>query len=169
MSSQYERELKSILEGNNSSLLKATKTCSAIEKEKYYSILKKPFIVVRGAGSLGVDLVALRGDISFLLEIKASIEDTLHFSSVSGKLQVQAESMRTACEKTGTLPIYAYRLKNYRGDSWRLFTMDVSGLEGRIQVLHKRLPRLSLSKKGSYIMRWNDGLPLSDFIAYLCR
>ena len=169
MSSQYERELKYILEGDTNILSKVTKTCSSVEKDHYFSILKKPFIVVRAAGSLGVDLVALRGDVSFLVEIKASIEDTLHFSSVSGKLQKQAESMRHGCEKTKTLPIYAFRLKSQRGDSWRLFTMEVPGLEGRINILQKKLPKLESSKAGSYIMRWHDGLPLSEFIAYLCR
>ena len=169
MSSQYEREFKGILEGNSNVLSKIMKTCSSLEKDNYLSICKKPFSVVRAAGSLGVDLVALRGDISFLVEIKTSIQDTLHFSSVSRKLQKQAEKMCRECEKTKTLPIYAFRLKGYRGDSWRIFTMDVNGLEGRINVLHKRLPKLSSSKKGSFIMRWNEGLPLSDFILYLCR
>ena len=169
MSSQYEREFKSILGGENTTLLKITKTCNALEKDNYLSICNKPFIVVRAAGSFGMDLVALRGDISFLVEVKTSIEDTLHFSSVGGKLQKQAEKMRRECEKTKTLPIYAFRLKGYRGDSWRIFTMDVDGLEGRASVLHKRLPKLDSSKKGSFIMRWKEGLPLSDLILYLCR
>ena len=169
MSSQYEREFKSILGGENTTLLKITKTCNAIEKDNYLNICNKPFIVVRAAGSFGVDLVALRGDISFLVEVKTSIEDTLHFSSVGGKLQKQAEKMCRECEKTKTLPIYAFRLKGHRGDSWRIFTMDVDGLEGRANILHKRLPKLDSSKKGSFIMRWKEGLPLSDFILYLCR
>lgn len=169
MSSSYEREFKNILEGNNDILKKITKTCSAIEKDNYFQICDKPFIVVRAAGSFGVDLVAIRGDISFLIEIKTSISDTLHFSSVDGKLQKQAEKMLKECEKTQTLPIYAFRLKGKKGDSWRLFTMDVKGLEGRTKILHNRMPKLEYSKGGNYIMRWNDGLPLSDFILYLCR
>jgi Holliday junction resolvase len=169
MSSNYERELKYILEGERTMLEKVTKTCSPVEKDNYFAISRKPFIVVRAAGSLGVDLVALRGDISFLIEVKSSVQGTLHFSSVSGKLQKQAENMRRDCEKTKTLPIYAFRLKNQRGDSWRLFTMDVAGLEGRISVVHKHLPRLSQSKNHVYVMRWEEGLPLSEFIAYLCR
>ena len=169
MSSQYEREFKGILEGEDKVLSKITKTCDILEREKYLCVEKKPFIAVRAAGSLGVDLVALRGDISFLVEIKTSVEDTLRFSSVSGKLQEQAEKMHSECEKTKTLPIYAFRLKNYRGDAWRLFTMNVKGLEGRASVLHKRLPKLDHSKSGNFIMRWEDGLPLSDFISYLCR
>ena len=77
--------------------------------------------------------------------------------------------MLELCEKTKTLPIYAFRLKSCRGDSWRVFTLDVNGLEGRASVLHRRLPKLSHSKDGNLIMRWNEGLPLSDFISYLCR
>lgn len=169
MSSSYEREFKSILEGEDKTLSKITKSCSAIEKDSYFRICDKPFIVVRAAGSFGVDLVAIRGDISFLVEIKTSVEDTIHFSSVDGKLQRQAEKMQSECEKTKTLPIYAFRLKGHKGDSWRLFTMNVNKLDGRAKILHSRVPKLSNSKKGNFIMRWNEGLPLSDFISYLCR
>ncbi len=169
MSSVYERELKGILEGDEKILTKVTKTCSALEKGSYYLTRKKPFIVVRAAGSFGVDLVALRGDISFLMEIKSSNTDTLHFSSVDGKLQRQAEKMQRECEKTKTLPVYGFRLKGHGGDSWRLFTMDIQQLEGRAKILQNRLPKLQRSKSGNFIMRWEEGLPLSDFLMYLCR
>jgi len=169
MSSVYERELKGILEGDEKTLTKVTKTCSALEKANYYLTRQKPFIVVRAAGSFGVDLVALRGDISFLMEIKSSGVDTLHFSSVDGKLQRQAEKMQRECEKTKTLPVYGFRLKGHGGDCWRLFSMEVSQLEGRARILHSRLPKLHLSKNGNFIMRWQDGLPLSDFLQYLCK
>lgn len=169
MSSNYERELKSILHGDKEALFAVTKTCSTLEKEKYFKVLKKPFSVVRAAGSFGVDLVAVRGDIAFLIEIKSSNDDTIHFSRVSGKLQRQAELMCRECEKTKTLPIYAYRLKNHRGDSWRMFTMNVEGLEGRMKLLHQRLPKLNRTKDGNFVMRWNEGMFLSDFLSYLCR
>jgi len=167
--SQYERELKNILEGENKTLSKITKTCSALEKSNYLKIYEKPFAVIRAAGSFGVDLVATRGDISFLTEVKTSIGDTLHFSSVGGKLQKQANSMKKVCEKTKTLPIYAFRIKGNRGDSWRIFTIDIDNLEGRPSVLHKRIPKLEISKSGNYVMRWKEGMALSDFISYLCR
>jgi len=167
--SQYERELKYILEGETKILTKITKTCSALEIDNYYKITEKPFVVIRAAGSFGVDLVATRGDISFLTEVKTSISDTLHFSSVSGKLQQQAKNMKHVCEKTKTLPIYAFRIKGNRGDSWRIFTLDVEGLEGRNSVVHRRLPKLNQSKTGNYIMKWDEGMPLSDFISYLCK
>jgi len=169
MSSQYEREFKAILEGDTKILEKVTKTCELQVKKDYALIKNKPFIVIRAAGSLGVDLVALRGDIAFLVEIKSSVTDTLHFSSVKGKLQQQADRMADECAKTHTLPIYAFRLKGLRGDSWRLFSMEIQGIEGRAHILHKRLPKLERSKKGSYIMRWHDGLPLAQFLSYLSR
>ena len=167
--SQYEREFKNILEGEHKTISKMTKTCTILEKDNYFSICDKPFIAIRAAGSFGVDLVAVRGDISFLVEIKTSVGDTLHFSSVGGKLQQQAESMRKMCENTKTLPIYAFRLKSHRGDSWRIFTLHVKGLDGRAHILHKRLPKLTSTKSGNFIMRWGEGMPLSEFISYLCR
>lgn len=168
-SSQYERELKNILEGESKTLIKITKTCTTIEKVNYSKISEKPFAVIRAAGSFGVDLVATRGDISFLTEVKSSIEDTIHFSNISGRLQEQAETLTNICEKTKTLPIYAFRTKGKRGDSWRIFTMDVNNLEGRASILHRRLPKLRKSKSGNFIMKWDEGMPLSDFISYLCK
>jgi Holliday junction resolvase len=167
--SQYERELKRILQGDDQVLSKITKTCSVIEKDNYYKIRGKPFAVIRAAGSLGVDLVATRGDVSFLTEVKSSVGDTLHFSSMGGKPQKQAESMIEVCEKTKTLPVYAFRTKGVRGDSWRVFTLDIDGLEGRINVVHNRLPKIKKSKTGNFVMKWEDGMPLSDFISYLCK
>lgn len=167
--SQYEREIKGILEGDNKIISKITKTCSIIEKNNYYKIYDKPFIVIRAAGSFGIDLVAVRGDISFLLEVKSSIQDTIHFSSINGKLQKQAKIMQKLCEKTRTLPIYAYRIKNNRGESWKLFTLEIKNIEGRLKLLQNIIPRLEDSKNGYYIMRWKEGLSLSDFILYLCR
>jgi len=166
--SQYERELKAILGGERKILEKITKTCSVMEKDNYFKIEYKPFAVVRAAGSLGVDLVATRGDISFLTEVKTSIGETLHFSSMSGKPQKQAENMQKICEKTKCLPIYAFRTKGVRGDSWRVFTLELNSLEGRASVVHRRLPKIKKSKSGNFVMRWEEGMPLSDFISYLC-
>lgn len=166
--SQYEREIKGILDGDTKIINKIIKSCNAIEKNNYIKIYNKPFIVIRAAGSFGIDLVAVRGDISFLLEVKSSIQDTIHFSSINGKLQKQAKDMQKICEKTKTLPIYAFRKKNFRGDTWRLFTLEMNNIEGRLKLLHNILPKLEKSKKGYYVMRWNKGLSLSNFISYLC-
>ena len=167
--SQYERELKAILEGDFKIISKVTKTCLTLEKDNYFKISNRPFAVIRAAGSLGIDLVAVRGDVSFLIEVKTSIDDKLHFSSMGGKPQKQAENMIKICEKTKTLPIYAFRTKGVRGDSWRIFTLNISGLEGRLNVVHNRLPKIKQSKNGNFVMKWNEGMPLSDFIYYLCK
>ena len=116
-----------------------------------------------------VDLVAVRGDISFLVEIKTSSTPTLHFSTMAGKLQQQAITMLNLCEKTTTLPVYAFRLKRHRGDSWRIFTMEHNTLQGRLRILHQRLPQLDKSASGNFIMRWDQGMQLSDFLEYLCK
>jgi Holliday junction resolvase len=167
--SQYEREFRSILEADEPLLNRITKSCSISERENYFRVRDKPFAVIRAAGSLGIDLVAVRGDVSFLVEIKTSSSSTLHFSSMAGKLQQQAESMKALCEKTLTLPLYAFRLKRHRGDSWRIFTVDHNTLQGRLRIVHQRLPLLDKSPNGNYIMRWEEGMPLSDFLDYLCR
>jgi len=167
-SSNYERELKNILEGEQKTLLNVTKRCSLIERVNYFKIKEKPFVVVRAAGSFGVDLIAARGDISFLIEVKTSSEKRLHFSSKAGKLQEQAEYLKKLCEKTKNLPIYAFRAKNQQGDSWRMFTIELDGLEGRNSILYKRLSKLKKSKEGNFVMEWEKGMPLSDFISYIC-
>lgn len=162
--SNYERELRSILRGDRDVIESITRTCPDDVKKKYNKILKKPFITIRAAGSYGIDLVAVRGDLSMLIEIKSSNTDTIHFSSVKGKLQRQADKMKEECERAGVLPIYAFRLKNHRGDSWRMFTLDVKNLEGKAMKIHERLPKLKPSKDNNLIMRWNEGMPLSEFI-----
>jgi Holliday junction resolvase len=167
--SQYERELRGILEGDKKILSKVTKSCTTIEKESYLQIIEKPFAVIRAAGSLGVDLVAVRGDISFLVEIKSSSSPTLHFSQMAGKPQQQALTMKILCQKTKTLPIYAFRLKNIRGDAWRFFTLDISDLSGKTSIIQKRLPKLDQSKNNNYIMHWDNGMQLSNFIRYLTQ
>jgi Holliday junction resolvase len=168
-SSQYERELKGILEGQKKILDKITKTCSVMEKMNYLKIADQPFAVIRAAGSFGCDLIAARGNITFLTEVKTSSNDTLHFSSMSGKLQDQADAMIELCEKTKNLPIYAFRTKNKHGENWRIFSLDVNGLEGPISILHRRIPKIEKSSNGNYIMRWEKGMALSDFISYLCK
>ena len=164
----YERELKDILVGKKKTIEKITASCSDDEKENYLKICDKPFAVIRAAGSLGVDLVAIRSNVAFLIEVKSSANKTLHFSTGSGKPQKQAERMLDVCKKTRTLPVYAYRLKSYRGDFWRMFSIDLDDLEGNVSILHRRLPKLEKSHNGNFVMKWQKGMPLSDFISYLC-
>ena len=76
----YERELKAILAGDEKVIDKMIRTCTDEEREGYLSIKELPFMVVRAAGSHGVDLIALRWDFSFPIEVKSSADHILHFS-----------------------------------------------------------------------------------------
>lgn len=164
----YEREMRDILSGDEEMIAKVTKSCDPAEKKKYLKILKNPFIVVRAAGSLGIaDLVAIRGDISFLIEVKARKGKKIIFSHESGRDQKKAEELGQRSEKAGVLPIYAYRLKGYRGDWWRLFSIPLDGLKGKSGEIHSILPLIGKTKKGNYLVKWEEGMKLSDFIDHL--
>ena len=162
----FERELKGILCANEDILTRVTKTCEDGEREGYYRIRERPFMVIRGAGSLGVDLVAIRSDIALPIEVKSSVSDVLRFSR-NEKLAIQAQEMIDNCKRVGLMPIYAFRYKRQRGDAWRIFTLDVGSLNGRLKVVYNRLPKIAPSKEGNLIMRWHDGMPLSKFIDYV--
>lgn len=163
----YERELKALLAGDQKTISKMVKTCDARECEGYSSALSSPFLVIRAAGSLGVDLVALRWDFSFPIEVKSSADDVLHFSK-NPRLGEQADKMRDECSASHLIPIYAYRLKSIRGDPWRIFTIPSdSRLRGRNELLKKRIPHFETTGNGNYVMRWGDGMKLSDFLSYM--
>jgi Holliday junction resolvase len=168
MSSAYERELKGILSGEEDVLRKVTRTTDPEATKNLWKSTARPFLVVRGAGSLGVDLVALRGDVSFPIEVKSAAKELIHFSDGSGRNNEQAEEMRRECSRASVIPLYAFRLKGVHGDAWRVFTLPTDNLPPRIQVLYDRLPKVAKSPGGSYILRWEEGLALNRFIDYLC-
>ncbi len=162
----YERELKALLAGDQKAIANMVKTCNAMETAAYNSILQEPFLVIRAAGSLGVDLVALRWDFSFPIEVKSSLDPVLHFSK-NQHLVGQANNMLDECHRSHLIPIYAFRLKSFRGDPWRVFTIPCDhAFKGRHSVLYRRLPKLDVSNNGNYIMRWDNGMKLSDFLLY---
>jgi len=164
----YERELREILGGNREVIDRVCKSLSEDEREKYRRILHHPFITVRAAGSLGIaDIVAIRGDMSFIVEIKVRKEEEILFSHEGGRMQRKAEEMKEKCDASGVLPIFAYRIKGKRGDAWRIFTMEMENVEGTGRKLHRILPKLEKSKGGNYIMRWKKGMKLADFIALI--
>ncbi|MBU1157952.1 MAG: Holliday junction resolvase [Candidatus Thermoplasmatota archaeon] len=162
----FERELKGILAANEDILSRVTKTCDEHEREGYLKIRERPFMVVRGAGSLGIDLVAIRSELSLPIEVKSSTSDVLRFSR-SEKLAIQAQEMMDDCRRVGLMPIYAFRYKRQRGDAWRIFTLDIGPINGRLKPIYQRLPKITPSKEGNLIMRWNEGMPLSKFIEYI--
>lgn len=169
MSSAYERELKGILAGEEEALRKITKSTAPDVTARYLKARGRPFLVVRGAGSLGVDLVALRGDVSFPIEVKSASSDVIRFSDSGGRNGEQAEAMMRECSKASVIPLYAYRLKGGpRGDPWRVLTLPTENLPPRIAVLYDRLPKVEKTTSGNWVMRWENGMPLSQFVDYLC-
>ena len=163
----YERELKGLLTGEKKTVEKMIKTCCETERKWYCSLMDNPFLVIRAAGSLGVDLVAMRWDYSFPIEVKSSADDTLHFSK-NPRLMEQAKKMADECFSAHLLPIYAYRLKNQKGDPWRIFTLPSElELKGSMGYLQRRIPKIEQNGNGNLIMRWNDGMKLSELVEYM--
>jgi len=167
--SVFERELKWILHGDEAFIRKKIKTYDSETHFNYLKILEKPFIVIRAAGSLGVDLVAVRGDVCFPIEVKASSKKTIRFSESSGRASQQAEELLAECERANVAPIYAFRLKGVRGkDPWRIFTIEIEGMTGHQRRLNRTIPNTPRTKSGNIALKWDEGMPLHKFIDYLC-
>lgn len=161
----YERELREILAGNREVIEKIIKNFDDEKKKKYRKIINNPFITVRAAGSLGIaDIVAMRGDLSFIVEIKVRKEKEILFSHEGGRMQRKAEEMHSKCLRSKILPVFAFRIKGIKGEAWRIFTMEIDGIEGKSKKLYDVLPKIEKSRGGNYIMRWENGMELSDFI-----
>lgn len=162
----YERELKGVLGGDDRVTSGLLKSLDGSERDAYATSARTPFLVVRAAGSLGADLVALRSDLSFLIEVKSSKKDLLHFTD-SPRLTEQIQVIRAQCERSGVLPMYAFRLKGVRGDAWRLFTLSGMKLDGCTARLYERLPKVELTAAGNHVLRWKNGMSLAGFLRYV--
>jgi Holliday junction resolvase len=169
MASHYERELRAVLIGSPDGVSDFTRSCTAAEKARAMQVIRRPFLVVRAAGS-GVagagDLLAVRGDISFPIEVKTTKEKKVY---LSGRTMVQYLDLQKEGERCGLMPLYAMRLKGVRGDSWRIFKVETSNLTGSVSVLARRLPALPLTRNGTPHLDWDEGLPLHKFLSLLCR
>jgi Holliday junction resolvase len=168
MSNVFERELRGILRGDSESLEKFAANLPGEIRSRYMMIASRPFVVARAAGSFGMDLVAIRNDFSFPIEVKSSVEPVIRMSR-SRRIAEQAEWMTRECSKAKIIPIYAFRLKRVRNDDpWRVFTLTVDGAEGRSRLLYNLLPKVETTAQGNLILRWDGGMPLNKFIEYLC-
>jgi len=162
----YERELVNILSGNQKIIKKVSKTLDFLSREAYESLQKYPFYVTRAAGSKGADLIALRFDISMIIEVKSSQNSKLTFASSSGKNQEQAERLAEKCHSSGLFLMYGFRLKNAEGESWRMFKVPGEP-QGRYRNIYNILPEIETSKSDNFIMKWENGLPLSDLLKFV--
>jgi len=169
MSSQYERELRHVLAGIPDGVEKVIRSCSVEEKERMRMVLRRPFLVVRAAGS-GIegsgDLLVLRGDICFPIEVKTTRPRKLY---LSGRTLDQYNALVYEGERCGLLPLYAHRLKGVRGDSWRIFRVETTTLRGSLGVLARRIPSLPRTRNGRAFIDWDQGMPLNEFIEIVCQ
>ena len=169
MSSIYERELRSVLAGEEKGVRAVTRSCTEAQRAQMMQVCQRPFLVVRapGSGSEGTgDLLVLRGDMCFPIEVKSSKKSRLY---LSGRTVLQYQALVNIGEKCGLQPFYAYRLKGVRGDSWRIFRVNVDNLTGKSRRLSSRVPALPLTRNGTPHLDWEQGLPLHKFIALICR
>ena len=169
MASSYERELRAVLAGSPDGVRAVTRSCTEIERARAIQVVQRPFLVVRAAGS-GMDgsgdLLALRGDLCFPIEVKTRAEKKVY---LSGQKEEQLQSMKEIGEKCELMPLYAHRLKGVRGDSWRIFRVETSTLSGRLATLARRIPTLPLTRTGKPHLDWDQGLPLHQFLGIVCR
>ena len=168
VSSQYERELRQVLAGVPKGVESIIRSCSPLEKQKMRQVIHRPFLVVRAAGS-GMegtgDLLALRGDLCFPIEVKSTKAVKLY---LSGRTKLQYEAMVTEGERCNLMPLYAHRQKGVRGDSWRIFRVETKNLSGRLRQLEKSIPPFPTTRNGSVYLNWEDGMPLHAFISLVC-
>mgnify|MGYP006138528001 FL=1 len=168
MSSQYERELRQVIAGVPAGVEAVIKSCTEQQKEKMRLAITRPFLVVRAAGS-GMegsgDLLALRGDICFPIEVKTTKASKLY---LSGRTMAQYLAMVNEGQRCNLMPLYAHRRKGIRGDSWMIFRVETNNLKGRLRQLAKSIPPFPLNRNGTPYLNWDDGMPLHKFIALVC-
>lgn len=154
--SAYERELRDILEGRIEQHSKSLPK----DKLKIYSLLRqKPFLVVRGAGSLGIDLIAMRGSVYLPIEVKTSKSKTIYFSD-DERLTEQLEEYKRISNKCDLPILYARRMNGVRGEKWEFFRLDTDASRIRCWTI----PDIPTTKQGSHKLTWGQGLPLSTVI-----
>jgi hypothetical protein len=164
-SSVYERELKQLLQAEPDSLRRYAASLQAGDRPIVDRLRKSPFLVIRGAGSLGFDLVALRREFTFPIEVKSSREEKILFSAASGRAGEQLKTHREAVDRVGLLVLYAYRRLGLRSeDPWRLYTPLAPPGRGRLELIRRRLPAIDTTREGNAVLRWEAGMPLASFL-----
>ncbi|MGB6443345.1 MAG: hypothetical protein WBF81_08625 [Thermoplasmata archaeon] len=164
-SSAYERELRTLLEGEPGAVRSYARALAPEARPSFERLVGEPFLVIRGAGSLGFDLVALRREFAFPLEVKASSEDVIRFTAASGRADAQLAAHRRAVGRVGLTVLYAYRrLGRHPGEPWRMFLASELPAYGVLRAVCRRLPPVSTTREGHGILRWEEGMSLSRFL-----
>ncbi len=104
MSSQYERELRQVIAGVPAGVEAVIKSCTEQQKSLMRLAITRPFLVVRAAGS-GMegtgDLLALRGDFCFPIEVKTTKPSKLY---LSGRTMDQYLAMVNEGQRCNLMP-----------------------------------------------------------------
>lgn len=163
--SAYERELRYLLEGDPASVRTYARRLPPEERRGFERLIDEPYLVIRGAGSLGFDLVALRRDWAFPIEVKASGEPVIRFTAASGRADAQLAAHRRAVGRVGLTVLYAYRqVGRHPKEPWRIFLASPPPERGVLKFVCRTLPLLSNTAAGHGILRWEEGRPLSLFL-----
>jgi Holliday junction resolvase len=164
----YERELRSVLSGDPSAVRSYAHALPPTERSDFERLIDEPFLVVRGAGSLGLDLVALRREFALPIEVKASSSDVIRFTAAGGRANVQLEQHRRVASRAGLMVLYAYRRLGLRGqESWRVFSAGNAPGRGTLGIACRTLPPVEATREGNGVLRWASGMPLSRFLGRL--
>jgi len=164
-SSSYERELRTLLEGQPAAVRAYARGLPPGARAAFERLIAEPFLVIRGAGSLGFDLVAMRHDFALPLEVKASSDDVIRFTAASGRAEAQLAAHRAAVGRVGLTVLYAYRRLGRRSEeSWRVFLASRAPDRGAMGAICRRVPPVNSTREGNGILRWDEGMPLSEFL-----
>jgi len=153
-----ERELRSILKGDEAIIEEETKSVPDERVEYYYSLTENPFLTLRGAGSLGIDVVAMRGSLTLPIEVKTTKNkyDKVYFNDDD---EEQYQWMVNESNEKEIASFYGYRRSGYRGERWRVYRVPspMSALNFGFLPLLSETPT-------KHKIEWEDGMPLSYFI-----
>jgi hypothetical protein len=164
-SSAYERELRTLLEGEPEAVRAYARALPPGARASFERLIHEPFLVIRGAGSLGFDLVAMRREFALPLEVKASSEGVIRFTAASGRAEAQLAAHRAAVRRVGLTVLYAYRRLGRRSEeSWRVFLASRAPDTGALGAICRRVPPVNSTREGNGILRWDEGMPLSVFL-----
>lgn len=164
----YERELRSVLSGDPTAVRSYARALPPTERGEFERLIAEPFLVVRGAGSLGLDLVALRREFALPIEVKASSAPVIRFTAAGGRANAQLEQHRRVAARAGLMVLYAYRRLGLRlEESWRVFSAGNPTVRGSLGIACRALPPVEATKEGNGVLRWDSGMPLSRFLERL--
>lgn len=161
----YERALRSLLSGDPAAVRAYARLLPPERRPSFERLVHEPFLVVRAAGSFGFDLVALRREFAFPIEVKASADAVIRFTAASGRASAQLDAHRAAVARVGLMVIYAYRRLGLRTEeSWRLFLEGSRPNGAIVGYVFQPVPPVSRTREGNGILRWEEGMPLSQFV-----